>query len=167
MAPVAGGRDGSGGPQGAARTACVSFIPLSPPPPAPFPSAPVLSLPCQPQTSHFIHPPDMQCCSKELGQSLAAHLVFLGIVPTAHDFRNANGFACRFSGRCQGRRERQRGMLRFYQNQFSCPGEDGKQLLSLRKTILFKPQDHVVATSYLPEWKVTLRSYHLSCRRTD
>ena len=42
-----------------------------------------------------------------------------------------------------------------------------EQLLRLWKTILFKPQDHVVATSYLPDWKVTLRSYQLSCRRAD
>lgn len=42
-----------------------------------------------------------------------------------------------------------------------------EQLLRLWKMILFKPRDHVVATSYLSDWKVTLRSYHLSCRRAD
>lgn len=63
----------------------------------------------------------------------------------------------------QGKKETERNTL-ISSKSVSLPRE---QLLSLRKTILFKPRDHVVATSYLPDWKVTLRSYHLSCRRTD
>lgn len=63
----------------------------------------------------------------------------------------------------QGKKERERSTLISSKSVF-LPRE---QLLSLRKTILFKPRDHVVATSYLLDWKVTLRSYHLSCRRTD
>lgn len=163
---MAGGRDGSGGPRELPEQLVSPSFPAPPPPPR-FHQPPCFLSLASPKLLTSSIPLTCSAAARRWDRVLPPIWVFLGIVPTAHDFRNANGFACRFSGRCQGRRERQRGMLRFYQNQFSCPGEDGKQLLSLRKTILFKPQDHVVATSYLPEWKVTLRSYHLSCRRTD
>lgn len=44
-----------GTPGSCQNSLCLLHSPLPPP----FPSAPVFSLLCQPQTSHFIHPPDM------------------------------------------------------------------------------------------------------------
>lgn len=92
VAPVPAGRGGMG-------------VPLLSPPCPTVPTPPAPSLPCQSQAPHSIPAPALRGWDSTLPP---IHLFFLGPVPTAHDFRNANGPACRFSGRCQGRRGREK-----------------------------------------------------------